>query len=126
MKKVISTPKAPAAIGPYSQAIEKNNMLFVSGQIPLNPDTGEFDGSSVAEQTIRVLTNIRNILEDAGYTLSDVVKTTCFLTDLGTFGEMNEVYSRFFTDAPPARATVEVNKLPRGAKVEIEAIAVRL
>jgi 2-iminobutanoate/2-iminopropanoate deaminase len=125
MKKVISTGKAPAAIGPYSQAIEIKDMLFISGQLPINPETGEMTGSSVGEQTKMVLANIRNILESAGYSFSDVVKTTCYLTDMGSFTEMNEVYASFFTENPPARATVEVSKLPKGARVEIEAIAVR-
>jgi 2-iminobutanoate/2-iminopropanoate deaminase len=124
-RKIISTMKAPAAIGPYSQAVYINGMLFISGQIALNPETSEIHGETVAEQTKQVLSNIRNILEEAGYTLSDVAKTTCYLSDLSTFTEMNEVYATFFTSAPPARATVEVSKLPRGAKVEIEAIAVK-
>jgi 2-iminobutanoate/2-iminopropanoate deaminase len=125
MRKIISTSKAPAAIGPYSQAVEQNGLLFVSGQIPIDPRTGDISGSTVREQTEQVLENIKNILSDSGYSLHDVVKTTCFLTDLDTFAEMNEVYARFFPDAPPARATVEVTKLPRGAKVEIEALAIR-
>jgi 2-iminobutanoate/2-iminopropanoate deaminase len=125
MKKIISTAKAPAAIGPYSQAVEQNGMLFVSGQIPIDPRTGEISGHTVREQTELVLENISNILADAGYRMGDVVKTTCFLTDLDTFTEMNEVYALFFSDNPPARATVEVNRLPRGAKVEIEALAIR-
>jgi 2-iminobutanoate/2-iminopropanoate deaminase len=125
MKKIITTAKAPAAIGPYSQAVEANGILFISGQIPIDTDTGEIKGISVGEQTMQILSNIRNILEESGYTLHDVVKTTCFLTDMSTFPEMNEVYARYFDEAPPARATVEVSKLPRGAKIEIEATAIK-
>jgi 2-iminobutanoate/2-iminopropanoate deaminase len=125
MKKVIATTKSPAAIGPYSQAIEKNGVLFVSGQIPIEPESGEIIAVSVAEQTKQVLINLKNILETADYSLGDVVKTTCYLTDLGTFSEMNEIYAQFFTADPPARATVEVSKLPRGARVEIDLIAIR-
>jgi len=125
MKKVIATTKSPAAIGPYSQAIEKNGVLFVSGQIPIEPESDEIIAVSVAEQTKQVLINLKNILETADYSLGDVVKTTCYLTDLGTFSEMNEIYAQFFTADPPARATVEVSKLPRGARVEIDLIAIR-
>jgi 2-iminobutanoate/2-iminopropanoate deaminase len=125
MKKIIATTKSPSAIGPYSQAIEKNGMLFVSGQIPIDPEKGEIIVSSVSEQTKQVMINLNNILEAANYTLDDVVKTTCYLTDLGSFTEMNEVYAQFFTADQPARATIEVSKLPRGAKIEIEAIAVK-
>jgi 2-iminobutanoate/2-iminopropanoate deaminase len=123
MKNIISTTKAPAAIGPYSQAVEKNGMLFLSGQIPIDTKKGEIIASSVSEQTKQVMINLKNILEAANYSLDDVVKTTCYLTDLGSFVEMNEVYAQFFTTDQPARATVEVSKLPRGAKVEIEMIA---
>ncbi len=125
MKKIVATSNAPAAIGPYSQAIERNGMLFISGQIPLKPGESEIEVSSVNEQTKLVLVNLKNILETANYSLADVVKTTCYLTDIGTFSEMNEVYGQFFTIDPPARATVEVSKLPRGARVEIEAIAMK-
>jgi 2-iminobutanoate/2-iminopropanoate deaminase len=125
MKKIVVTKNAPAAIGPYSQAVEKNGMLFISGQIPLQPEKAEIVDVSVAEQTTRVLSNIRNIAEAAGYSISDVVKTTCYLTDLSTFAEMNEAYAAFFISEPPARATVEVSRLPRGAKVEIEAVAMK-
>lgn len=123
MKKIISTDKAPKAIGPYSQAVEANGFLFISGQLPLTPD-GKM-GSSVAEQTKLVLNNIKAILDSEGMSLDNVVKTTVFMTDLSKFSEMNEVYQQFFSSNPPARATVEVKALPKGAMVEIEAIAVK-
>ena len=120
---VVSTSAAPAAIGPYSQAIRAGGFLFCSGQIPLDPQSGAIVSGSVAEQTRRVLENLSAVLAAAGCTLADVVKTTIYLTDLSTFGEVNATYAEFFTQSPPARATVEVRGLPRGAAVEIEAIA---
>ena len=125
MKKVIKTSNAPAAIGPYSQAIEINGMLFISGQIPVNPANGEIKGNTTKEQTRQVIENIKAVLSGAGYTIDDIVKTTCYLTDMNDFPEMNEVYALYFKENPPARATVGVNKLPKGVMVEIDAIAVR-
>lgn len=125
MKKVISTPKAPGAIGPYSQAIENNGFLFVSGQVPIDPATGKLVEGDITAQTEQVLRNIGAILEAAGYTYADVCKTTVFLDDMGNFKAMNEVYSRYFTVNPPARAAFAVKELPLGAKVEIESVASR-
>ncbi len=125
MKKVIFTEKAPAAIGPYSQAIEVNGMVFLSGQIPVNPATGEFVEGGIAEQTARVFENIRNVLAEAGLTMDHVVKTTVFLADMSLFAEMNGVYAQYFQGAFPARSAVAVKALPKGALVEIECIAVR-
>ena len=126
MKKAIKTEQAPSAIGPYSQAIEKNGMLFISGQIPLSHDTGEIVGETVKEQTGQVLKNLEGILLSVGYEINDVVKCTCYLKDMSTFSEMNEEYAGFFnTDAPPARAAVEVSRLPKDVLIEIEAIAIK-
>lgn len=123
-KQVVQTAQAPAAIGPYSQAIRAGNLLFVSGQIPLDPATGELVGATAAEQARQVLRNLQAVIEAGGATLSQVVKTTIFLTDLTQFAEVNAVYAEFFPSQPPARSTVQVAALPRGAQVEIEAIAV--
>lgn len=123
MNHPIHTPNAPAAIGPYSQAVQAGSMLFVSGQIPIDPATGAFAGEDIATQTRQSLTNIQNILAAAGYCLNDVVKTTVLLADIADFGAMNEVYAQFFTENKPARAAFAVKDLPRGALVEIEAIA---
>ena len=123
MNTPIPTPTAPAAIGPYSQAVQAGNMLFVSGQIPIDPATGAFAGDDIVTQTRQSLTNVKNILEAAGYTLNDVVKTTVLLADIADFGAMNEVYATFFNENRPARAAFAVKDLPRGALVEIEAIA---
>jgi 2-iminobutanoate/2-iminopropanoate deaminase len=120
----VQTDKAPAAIGPYSQGIKTGNLVFVSGQIPINPATGEFVAGGVAEQTEQVLKNLGAVLEAAGSSLSQVVKTTVFLADMKEFAPMNEVYGKFFTEDPPARATVAAAGLPRDARVEIEAVAV--
>jgi 2-iminobutanoate/2-iminopropanoate deaminase len=125
MKKVISTTNAPSAIGPYSQAIEISGMLFVSGQIPLNPASGEISGSTIKEQTLQVLENLKAVLQVAGYAIENVVKTTCYLTNMNDFPEMNEIYASYFKENPPARATVEVSKLPKAVLVEIDAIAVK-
>ena len=122
-KKIIETLAAPKAIGPYSQAIQAGGFVFVSGQIPLDPATGDLVSGSVEEETARVLDNIRAILEAAGLGMGDVVKTTVYLADLGDFARVNKVYGRYFESEPPARATVQVAALPRGARVEIEAIA---
>lgn len=123
MKEIISTENAPGAIGPYSQAIKANGMIFCSGQIPIDPATGEFVSHIVSEQTEQVLKNLTAVLVAAGTDLSGVVKTTVFLADMNDFVEMNEVYARFFGDNKPARATVQAARLPRDAKVEIECIA---
>lgn len=124
MKQVISTEKAPGAIGPYSQAIKTGNMIFCSGQIPIDPATGEFVSQDVTEQTEQVFKNLTAVLEAAGASLDNVVKTTVFLADMGEFAAMNDVYSRYFADNKPARATVQAARLPRDARVEIECIAV--
>ncbi|MBQ8837595.1 MAG: RidA family protein [Clostridia bacterium] len=124
MIKKISTDKAPAAIGPYSQALDTGNMLFISGQIPIDPATGTMP-ETVEEQAKQVLTNIKNILAEAGLTMNDVVKTSVFLSDLGDFAKVNEVYASFFAEPYPARSCVQVAAIPKGAKVEIETIAVK-
>lgn len=123
MNQPIHTPKAPAAIGPYSQAIQAGNLVFVSGQIPVDPATGEFAGSDITTQTRQSLTNVKAILEQAGYTCADVVKTTVLLADMGDFAAMNAVYAEFFSEPYPARAAFAVRQLPKGALVEIEAVA---
>lgn len=123
MNTPIHTPNAPAAIGPYSQAVQAGNMLFVSGQIPVDPATGAFAGDDIATQTRQSLTNVKNILEAAGYTTADVVKTTVLLADIADFAAMNAIYAEFFTAPCPARACFAVKDLPKGALVEIEAIA---
>lgn len=125
MSKKIDTPNAPAAIGPFSQAIEANGMVFVSGQLPIDPTTGVFAGSDIVSQVKQSLTNIASVLKEAGLEMSDVVKTTVLLQDMGDFAAMNEVYASFFKEPYPARAAFEVVKLPKGALVEIEAIAVK-
>lgn len=123
MKKAIHTDKAPAAIGPYSQAVRWGNVIYVSGQIPIDPATGAFAGEDIAAQTRQSLTNIKNILEAEGLDLSRVVKTTVMLQDIADFSAMNEVYAEFFTAPYPARAAYQVAALPKGARVEIECIA---
>ena len=123
MNKIIHTANAPAAIGPYSQAVQAGNTLYVSGQIPIDPATGAFAGNDITAQTRQSLTNVRSILEAAGYTLADVVKTTVLLADIADFAAMNAVYAEFFTADCPARACFAVKDLPKGALVEIEAIA---
>lgn len=124
MNEVVSTDKAPGAIGPYSQAIKVNGMVFCSGQIPIDPATSEFVSDDIAEQTVQVFKNLTAVLEAAGSGLDKVVKTTVFLADMGDFAAMNEVYEKYFTENKPARATVQAARLPRDAKVEIECIAV--
>ena len=123
MKKKLETGNAPAAIGPYSQAVSADGLVFVSGQLPINPETGEFPSDNVSEQTYQSLNNIREILKEAGYGMENVLKTTVFLQDMNDFATMNAVYETFFTDPYPARAAFQVAKLPKGAKVEIEAVA---
>jgi 2-iminobutanoate/2-iminopropanoate deaminase len=124
MREIVSTDKAPGAIGPYSQAIKTGGMLFCSGQIPIDPETGEFVSNDIGEQTDQVLKNLRAVLQAGGMDLRNVVKTTVFLADMSDFAVMNEVYGRYFDDNKPARATVQAARLPRDAKVEIECIAV--
>jgi 2-iminobutanoate/2-iminopropanoate deaminase len=126
MKNIISTAGAPAAIGPYSQAVEAGGFVFISGQLPVDPVTGNMAGADAAQQTEAVLKNIEAILKSRGLTLNSVVKTTVFMTDLKEFQKMNEVYARFFSKDFPARATIEVKALPKAALVEIEAVAVTL
>ncbi|KAJ2619607.1 hypothetical protein GGI26_005714 [Coemansia sp. RSA 1358] len=122
-RQVISTKNAPAALGPYSQAIVSNGMVFVSGQIPINPATGEIEAQDIAGQTEQVLKNLEAVLDASGSSIANVVKTTCFLDDINEWPAMNEVYAKVFHTAPPARSAFEVGKLPKSAKVEIEAIA---
>jgi len=124
-KTIISTPKAPAAIGPYSQAIRSNGLLFISGQIPIDPESGELIKGDAGEQAERVLKNLQAILEAAGMGLEDVVKTTLYLKSLGNFEKVNSIYKRYFPNNPPARSTVEVSRLPKDAEIEIEAVAIK-
>ncbi|MBO6098610.1 MAG: RidA family protein [Prevotella sp.] len=123
MKKVINTNQAPAAIGPYSQAIKVGNLVYTSGQIPINPATGNFVEGGIKEQTRQSLTNIKAILEEAGLSMNNVVKTTVFLADMNDFADMNSVYAEFFSEPYPARSAVAVKTLPKGALVEIEVVA---
>ena len=125
MKQQISTAAAPAAIGPYSQAIEANGIVFVSGQLPIDPATGAFAEGGIKELTRQSLTNMKTILAEAGLTMANVVKTTVFLADMTDFAEMNEVYATFFEGVCPARSAVAVKTLPKEARVEIECIAVK-
>ena len=125
MRQIIATERAPKAIGPYSQAVAWQGLIFLSGQIPLDPATGQVIEGDIAAQTERVLENLKAVLEAAGSSLENVLKTTVYLKDVSEFPRMNEVYARYFPEAPPARATVEVARLPRDARVEIEAIAAR-
>ena len=122
-KQIIHTKQAPAAIGPYSQAVAVNGMVFTAGQVAINPETGNVIEGGIKEQTRRVLQNVQAILEAAGTYLTNVVKTTVFIKDMNEFTAMNEVYAEFFKENPPARSTVEVARLPRDVRVEIEAIA---
>ena len=123
MKEVVLTARAPKPIGPYSQAIKSNGFLFLSGQVALDPQTNEFAGSDIRQQTERVFENIKGVLEAAGANFNHVVKTTVFLKDINDFAAMNEVYARYFAAAPPARSTVQAARLPKDALVEIEVIA---
>ena len=125
MKKVISTSNAPAAIGPYSQVIETDGYVFTSGQIPINPATGEVEGKTIEEQTEQVMHNIGALLEASGLTFANVVKTTCFLADLNDFAAFNAVYAKYFPNEAPARSCFAVAGLPKGAKLEVETICVK-
>lgn len=125
MKRIISTSKAPSAVGPYSQAVEANGTLYISGQIPINPATGKMIEGGIKEQTEQVLKNIGAILTEAGYSYENVVKSTCLLADMSLFGEMNEVYASIYKEKQPARAAFAVKGLPLGALIEIESIAVK-
>lgn len=125
MKRIISTDKAPKAVGPYSQAVEVNGTIYISGQIPIDPATGKMVEGGIREQTEQVLNNIGAILASVGLNYSHVVKTTCLLSDMDNFPAMNEVYARYFTSEMPARASYGVVKLPLGAMIEIESVAVR-
>jgi 2-iminobutanoate/2-iminopropanoate deaminase len=125
MKKIIKSENAPKSIGPYSQAVEINGMLFISGQIPLDPATSQVVEGGIAEQTEQVMKNIGAILTEAGYTFADVVKSTCLLSDMNNFAAMNAVYGKYYTENPPARAAYGVVKLPLGVLIEIETIAAR-
>jgi 2-iminobutanoate/2-iminopropanoate deaminase len=122
-KEIIATEEAPKAIGPYSQAVRVGTLVFLSGQIPLDPKTGELVQGDIVEQTRRVMENLSAVLRASGVSLSEVVRSTIYLTNLGDFGKVNEVYASYFPTEPPARATVEVSALPRGASVEIDMIA---
>lgn len=122
--EVIATDKAPAALGPYSQAIRANGMIYCSGQIPINPTTGAIEAKTIEEQTAQSISNLRNVLEKAGSSLANVVKTTVFIKDMNDFAALNKVYAEFFGDTRPARSCVEVARLPKDVLVEIECIAV--
>ncbi len=125
MKKIIHTPNAPAAIGPYSQAVEAGGMLFISGQVPIDPETGKVVEGGITEQTEQVMKNIGAILEEAGYSYADVIKSTCLLSDMANFKAMNDVYGKYYPENPPARAAFAVKELPLGVMIEIETIAVK-
>ena len=125
MKRIISTPLAPAAVGPYSQAVEMKDTLYISGQIPLNPETGKLAEGDIAVQTEQVFRNITAILNEAGYSFANVVKSTCLLSDMANFKAMNEVYAKYYPDNQPARAAYAVKELPLGALIEIETIAMK-
>ncbi len=125
MKRIIFSENAPKAIGPYSQAVEANGMLFISGQIPVNPATGEIVEADIKVQTKQVMENIGAILKEAGYSFDDVIKSTCLLSDMGNFAEMNEVYGEYYRENPPARAAFAVKTLPLNVLVEIETIAAK-
>jgi 2-iminobutanoate/2-iminopropanoate deaminase len=125
MKRIINTPNAPAAIGPYSQAVEANGTLYISGQIPINPAVGKIEAADITTQTEQVFANINAILTEAGYTFADVVKSTVFIADIADFAAMNEVYKKYYQTECPARSAFAVKSLPLGALVEIETIAVK-
>ena len=125
MKRIIATKNAPAAIGPYSQAVELNGTLYISGQVPLIPETMQVAEGGIKEQTLQVMKNISAILEAAGYAFSDVVKSTCLLSDMANFKAMNEVYGQFYTESQPARAAFAVKELPLGVLIEIETVATK-
>jgi 2-iminobutanoate/2-iminopropanoate deaminase len=123
-KKIVQTEKAPQAIGPYSQAIRAGDFLFLSGQIPLDPQTGDLDGEDIETQTKRILENLKAIVESEGLTLNNIVKTTVYLSDMNNFSRFNTIYGQYFQTNPPARATVEVARLPKDVLIEIEATAI--
>lgn len=123
MKRIISTTNAPGAIGPYSQAVESNGTLYISGQVPINPESGEVVEEDISVQTEQVMKNIGAILKEAGYNFSDVVKSTCLLNNMENFAAMNEIYAKYYPENPPARAAYGVVKLPLGVMIEIETIA---
>ncbi len=125
MKQIIHTDKAPQAIGPYSQAIKSGNTLYISGQVPINPENGKIVEGGIKEQTEQVMQNISAILNEAGYSFADVVKSTCLLSDMKNFAAMNEVYGKYYSDNPPARAAFAVKELPLSVLIEIETIAVK-
>lgn len=125
MKKVVASPKAPKAIGTYSQAIIADNTIYVSGQLPIDPATGEMVGNDFKAQATMVFTNLRNILEEGGYTMSDAVKVTVYLQDLANFAALNEVYAQFFTEPYPARVAFQVAALPKASMIEVDMIAVK-
>jgi len=125
MKKIINSKNVPAAIGPYSQAVEINGTIYLSGQLPVNPGTGTITATNITDQADQVLRNITAVLAEAGYSLADVVKSTCLLSDMANFKAMNEVYARYYTSDYPARSTFAVKDLPLGALIEIETIAVK-
>ncbi|NOZ35031.1 MAG: RidA family protein [Chlorobi bacterium] len=125
MKQIVNSDKAPKAIGPYSQAVKAGNTLYISGQVPINPKTGKIVGGGIKEQTEQVMKNISAILDEASYSFSDVVKSTCLLSDMINFTAMNEVYEKYYSENPPARAAFAVKELPLGVLIEIETIAVK-
>ncbi len=125
MKQIIHTEKAPKAIGPYSQAVKAGNTLYISGQVPINPETGKIVEGGITEQTEQVMQNISAILNEAGYSFKEVVKSTCLLSDMSNFAAMNEVYGKYYSENPPARAAFAVKELPLGVLIEIETIAVK-
>jgi len=125
MNKIISTEKAPKAIGPYSQAVKAGNTLYISGQVPIDPSTGKITEGGIKEQTEQVMKNIEAILKEAGYSFKDVVKSTCLLSDMTNFSAMNEVYAKYYPENPPARAAFAVRELPLSVMIEIETIAVQ-
>ena len=125
MKKIVASPKAPAAVGTYSQAVIADNTIYASGQLPIDPATGEFVPGGFKEQLTQVFTNLKNVLEEGGVKMSDAVKVTCYLQDLANFGALNEVYAKFFSEPYPARVAYQVAALPKGAMVEVDIIAVK-
>jgi len=125
MKKIINTQNAPQAIGPYSQAVEAGNTIYISGQVPINPETGKVEATDITSQTEQVMKNIGAILEAAGYSFENVIKSTCLLSDMTNFTAMNEVYAKYYPENPPARAAFAVRELPLGVMIEIETIAVK-
>lgn len=124
MREIVTSPRAPKPAGPYSPGVRANGMVFLSGQIGIDPQTGKLVEGGIQAETARVLENLKTVLEGAGLTLDDVVKTTVFLKDLGDFGQMNEIYAKYFGANPPARSTIQVARMPRDCSIEVEAIAV--